>query len=173
MISATGPIQKGVLEGDLIVTGGGDPLFVWEEAIALGNSLNRLGISRVTGNLVVTGNFAMNYQSDPLKAGELLKQGLDASTWKAAAKMQYSTLPPGTPKPRVSIAGTVQVAAIANPKQILLLRHHSLSLAEILKEMNVYSNNEMAQMLGQMLGGAPSVRQIACLLYTSPSPRDS
>ncbi|MDV2993318.1 MAG: hypothetical protein N4J56_002972 [Chroococcidiopsis sp. SAG 2025] len=161
LISATGPIQKGVLEGDLIVTGGGDPLFVWEEAIALGNSLNRLGISRVTGNLVVTGNFAMNYQSDPLKAGELLKQGLDASTWKAAAKMQYSTLPPGTPKPRVAIAGTVQVAAIANPKQILLLRHHSLSLAEILKEMNVYSNNEMAQMLGQMLGGAPSVRQIA------------
>jgi len=161
LISATGPIQKGVLEGDLIVTGGGDPLFVWEEAIALGNSLNQLGISRVTGNLVVTGNFAMNYQADPFQAGELLKQGLDSTTWKAAAKMQYSTLPPGTPKPHVAIAGTVQVAAIPNPNQILLLRHHSLPLSQILKEMNVYSNNEMAQMLGQMLGGAPIVRQIA------------
>jgi D-alanyl-D-alanine carboxypeptidase/D-alanyl-D-alanine-endopeptidase (penicillin-binding protein 4) len=161
LISATGPIQNGVLQGDLIVTGGGDPLFVWQEAIALGNSLNQLGISRVTGNLVVTGNFAMNYQSDSLKAGELLKQGLDSTTWKAAAKMQYSTLPPGTPKPRVAIAGTVQVAAIPNPKQILLLRHHSLPLSQILKEMNVYSNNEMAEMLGQLLGGAPIVRQIA------------
>jgi D-alanyl-D-alanine carboxypeptidase/D-alanyl-D-alanine-endopeptidase (penicillin-binding protein 4) len=161
LISATGPIQNGVLQGDLIVTGGGDPLFVWQEAIALGNSLNQLGISRVTGNLVVTGNFAMNYQSDSLKAGELLKQGLDSTTWKAAAKMQYSTLPPGTPKPRVAIAGRVQVAAIPNPKQILLLRHHSLPLSQILKEMNVYSNNEMAEMLGQLLGGAPIVRQIA------------
>lgn len=161
LISATGPIQNGVLEGDLVVTGGGDPLFVWEEAIALGNSLNQLGISRVTGNLVVTGNFAMNYQSDPFKAGELLKQGLDSNTWKAAAQAQYSTLPPGTPKPHVAIAGSVQVAAIPNPKQILLLRHHSLPLSQILKEMNVYSNNDMAQMLGQLLGGAPIVRQIA------------
>lgn len=161
LIGATGPIANGVLQGDLVITGGGDPLFVWEEAIALGNSLNSLGIHRVTGNLVISGNFAMNYKSNPLVAGELLKQALDSATWKAGAKTQYSTLPPGTPRPRVVISGVVQVPIIPNPKQILLLRHNSLPLSEILKEMNIYSNNEMAQMLGNSLGGAQVVGHLA------------
>lgn len=161
LVSATGPIANGVLQGDLVITGGGDPLFVWEEAIALGNSLNSLGIHHVTGNLIVAGNFAMNFKSDPQIAGELLKQGLDSTTWKAAVKHQYSTLPPGTPRPNVKISGVVQVQTIPNPKQILLLRHRSLPLSQILKEMNVYSNNDMAQMLGDSLGGASVVRQQA------------
>jgi D-alanyl-D-alanine carboxypeptidase/D-alanyl-D-alanine-endopeptidase (penicillin-binding protein 4) len=77
----TGPISNGVLQGDLVVSGGGDPLFVWEEAIAVGNALNQMGINRVAGNLVVTGNFRMNYQSDPVVAGEILRQALDGSSW--------------------------------------------------------------------------------------------
>lgn len=161
LVSATGPISQGVLHGDLVITGGGDPLFVWEEAIALGNSLNSLGINRVTGNLVITGNFAMNFKSDPHVAGEFLKQALDSDRWGSAVTAQYSTLPPGTPRPRVAIAGTVQVPTFVNPKQILLLRQHSLPLSQILKEMNVYSNNEMAQMLGDLLGGASVVQQQA------------
>jgi D-alanyl-D-alanine carboxypeptidase/D-alanyl-D-alanine-endopeptidase (penicillin-binding protein 4) len=111
--------------------------------------------------LAIAGNFAMNYQSDPLLAGQLLKQALDSTTWGAAAKAQYFKLPPGTPRPRVVISGVVQVAALPNPRQILLLRHHSLPLSQILKEMNVYSNNEMAEMLGKSLGGAPVVQQLA------------
>ena len=34
LIGATGPIQNGVLQGDLVIQGGEDPFFVWEEAIA-------------------------------------------------------------------------------------------------------------------------------------------
>lgn len=161
LVSATGPISNGVLQGDLVITGGGDPFFIWEEAIALGNSLNALGIHRVTGNLVIAGNFAMNYKSDPQIAGELLKQGLNSASWGAVVKHQYSMLPPGTPRPQVAIAGLVQVETFPNPKQILLLRHNSLPLSQILKEMNVYSNNDMAQMLGNSLGGAEVVRSRA------------
>jgi D-alanyl-D-alanine carboxypeptidase/D-alanyl-D-alanine-endopeptidase (penicillin-binding protein 4) len=161
LVSATGPIANGVLQGDLVIRGGGDPFFVWEEAIALGNSLNALGIDRVTGNLVITGNFVMNYKSDLPIAGELLKQALDSATWGAEVKVQHSKLPPGTAKPRVAISGSVQLAALPNPKQILLLRHYSLPLSQILKEMNVYSNNEMAEILGQSLGGAQVVQQLA------------
>lgn len=168
LISATGPIANGVLQGDLVVAGSGDPFFVWEEAIALGNSLNSLGIKRVTGNLVIAGSFAMNYQSDPYIAGELLKQGLDSTTWKPGVTAQYLNLPPGTPRPHVAVSGTVQVASIPNPKQILLLRHHSLPLSQILKEMNVYSNNEMAEMLAQLLGGAQFVRLQAAVASGVP-----
>lgn len=161
LIGATGPMKNGLLQGDLIITGSGDPFFVWEEAIALGNSLNQLGIKRVTGNLVIAGNFAMNYQSNPSTAGQLLKQGLDASLWSSAVAAQYLSLPQGTKRPRVVISGSVQVATLSVPKQILLLRHRSLPLAQIIKEMNIYSNNEMSEMLAQLLGGATEVRKQA------------
>lgn len=168
LISATGPIKDGVLQGDLIITGSGDPFLVWEEAIALGNSLNQLGIKRVTGNLVITGNFAMNYTSNPSVAGQLLKQGLDAQMWSSVAAAQYLNLPYGTPRPRVVISGSVQAVTLPVPKQILLLRHYSLPLAQIIKEMNIYSNNEMAQMLAQSLGGAQSVQQLSAIAAGVP-----
>lgn len=173
LISATGPVKDGVLQGDLIIQGSGDPFFVWEEAIALGNSLNQLGINRVTGNLAIAGNFAMNYKSDPYIAGELLKQALNAASWSPAATAQYFRLPPGTPRPQVAISGTVQVASLPNPKQFLLLRHRSLPLSQILKEMNIYSNNEMAEMLAQLLGGAQVVQQQAALASWGASVRNS
>lgn len=167
LIGATGPIQNGVLQGDLVIYGTGDPFFVWEEAIAVGNSLNQMGISRVTGNLIITGSFAMNYESDPTLAGTLLKQGLNSAIWPEEAKAQYLTLPKGTPQPKVAIDGAVQVGAdgrtpaLLIPRQIVLLRHQSLPLAQILKHMNIYSNNLMAEMLASSVGGAQVVAQKA------------
>jgi len=90
LISATGPIKDGC--GRFIITGSGDPFLVWE-VIALGNSLNQLGIKRVTGNLVLTGNFAMNYKSNP-SVGQLLKQGLDAQMWSCCCCPVLELPPP-------------------------------------------------------------------------------
>ncbi len=167
-VRTTGTISRGVLRGDLIIQGNGDPLFVWEEAISLGNTLQSMGINRVQGNLIITGNFAMNYNFNPLKSGEFLKQALNAATWSNTVENQYQTLPPGTPRPQVVISGTVQLARLINPKQILLVRHHSLPLSQILKEMNVYSNNEMAEILAYSLGGAPVVQQKAAIAANVP-----
>ncbi len=160
-LSTTGTIANGVLQGDLIVQGNGDPLFVWEEAIALGNTLQSMGINRIQGNLIITGTFAMNYNFNPVASGELLKQALNSATWSNTVENQYLTLPAGTPRPQVAISGTVKLATLINPKQILLVRHYSLPLSQILKEMNVYSNNEMAEMLAYLLGGATAVQQKA------------
>lgn len=168
LVSATGPVKNGVLQGDLVIQAGGDPFFVWEEAIALGNSLQAMGINRVTGNLIVSGNFVMNYKFNPIASGQLLKQALNAANWSQLVENQYLTLPQGTPRPQVAIAGSVQLATITNPKQILLLRHLSLPLAQILKEMNVYSNNEMAEMLAYNLGGAQVVRSKAAIAAGVP-----
>ncbi len=167
LVSTTGPVQSGVLHGDLVVQGSGDPFFIWEDAIALGNRLNQMGINYVTGNLVITDNFAMNYKDYPSLAGQLLKQGLNAASWPSATAAKYlKNLPQGTPRPRVVIAGSVQVGWV--PKQILLLRHRSLPLAQIIKEMNTYSNNEMAQMLANSLRGAQSVQEQAALASGVP-----
>ena len=156
-----GTLENGVLRGDLVVEGDGDPLFVWEEAIALGNAINKLGIKQITGNLVIIGDFYANFQTEPLVSGELLKQGLDASKWNPAVEQQYQSLPPGTLRPKVAIAGAVAVQNALPPDSRLLLRHQSLTLVELLKQMNVYSNNAMAEMLAQGVGGAAVVAEVA------------
>lgn len=122
LVSATGPVVNGVLEGDLVIAGGGDPMFVWQEGIALGNTLNQIGIKQVKGNLVITGNFAMNFQRYPFLAGQMLKQALNYATWNRSVIFQYSTMPKRTPKPQVIITGTIKVNLQSTPQQTLLVR---------------------------------------------------
>jgi D-alanyl-D-alanine carboxypeptidase/D-alanyl-D-alanine-endopeptidase (penicillin-binding protein 4) len=161
LISATGPIENGVLRGDLVVSGGGDPFFVWQEAIALGVALNKLGIKRVTGNLIITGDFWMNYQLNPYVAGELLRQGLNSQLWSSGVRNLYFKMPPGTPEPQVAIAGfVISQNSVSNTKP--LIRHQSLPLIYILKQLNVESDNDLAEILaGELLGGAKNIQQIA------------
>lgn len=159
IVSATGPINNGVLQGDLVITGGGDPLFVWEEGIAVGNSLTQLGIRQVTGSLIVVGDFYMNFQQNPAMAGAFFRQGINAKTWSRNFTFKHATMAKGTPKPQIAIAGTVKLASTPPPNAYFLLRHQSPRLTQILREMNIHSNNEMADMLGKSVGGAPAVIQ--------------
>ncbi|MDX2211658.1 MAG: D-alanyl-D-alanine carboxypeptidase [Oculatellaceae cyanobacterium bins.114] len=164
LVGANGIVEAGVIQGDLVIQGGGDPLFVWEEAIALGNTLNQMGINRVTGNLIIAGDFAMNFQTDSAIAGELLRQGLNADLWSSEANAQYQALPSGTARPRIVIDGSVQVLPLAEAKSqatVPLVRHRSLPLAEILKAQNVYSNNVMSDFLAVQLGGSETVARKA------------
>ena len=161
LLSGTGQVENGVLKGDLVVQGSGDPFFVWEEAIVLGNALNQKGIRQVNGNLIITGSFAMNFETDPVLAGNFLKRAFDASRWSADIATQYQGLPAGTARPQVKITGSVQfqpVDALKNRSK-LLIRHQSLPMVDILKAMNIYSNNIMAEMLANLMGGGAGVMQ--------------
>lgn len=160
VIATTGPINNGVLQGDLLVLSEGDPLFVWEEAIALGNTLQQAGIQRVTGRLLVTPAFTMNFEPNPAKSAQLLQQALDAQQWNWEAEQQYTTLPAGTARPAVQIEGETQVISPTAPlvqSAQPLIRHQSLSLAAILKSMNIYSNNEMSEQVARLVGGSDVV----------------
>lgn len=171
ILSATGPVQNGVLQGDLIVQSQGDPLFVWEEAIALGNTLQKAGIRQVAGNLLVTPAFVMNFEPSPLQSGVLLRQALDAELWPPEAAQQYTLLPPGTPQPQVSIQGSVQLISETDAQtrsSNVLVRHQSLPLSSILKAMNIYSNNEMAEQLAQLAGGPQVVARKAAEIAQVP-----
>jgi serine-type D-Ala-D-Ala carboxypeptidase/endopeptidase (penicillin-binding protein 4) len=160
-IGLAGTVKDGVLQGDLVIQGGKDPFFVWEDAIALGNALNQMGIRQVQGNLVLTGPFSMNFESEPGKSGDLLRQGLNTALWPAEAAQQYQTLPPGTPKPRVAFSGAVQVATVPPQGVQPIAEHRSLPLVELLKRMNRYSNNAMAEMVADSIGGAQVVAEQA------------
>ncbi|MFQ3679329.1 MAG: D-alanyl-D-alanine carboxypeptidase [Pseudanabaenaceae cyanobacterium] len=170
--AAGGPIQNGVVQGDLVVQGGGDPLFVWEDAIAVGNALHQLGIRRVAGNLVVTGNFWMNFTTDRGEAAAWLREGMNANLWSAEAATQYAQMPAGTPRPQVAIAGRVLTPARASALALSsqpLLRYESLPLWQILHRLNIFSNNFIAEVLAAQLGGASQVQSRAVTLAGIPA----
>jgi len=155
-IAATGPVVNGVLQGDLVVWGGGDPFYVWESAIALGNRLNELGIREIQGNLVVDADrvFVMNFDRDRGWAGELLRQAINSSLWNEEAAQQFSYMPEGTPAPEVKLQGEVVVRPVPNRADLtILVAQPSLALVDLLKEMNKFSNNIMADLLADILGG--------------------
>ncbi len=157
----TGQIQEGILKGDLIVAGNGDLFFVWEEAISIANTLNQLGIREITGNLIVNKKFYMNYESEPEKAVKLLYQALNVDSWTSEITKQFQSLPITTPRPQLTIAGKTSVMRGIPANTKLILIHKSLPLSEILRQMNIYSNNKMAQMLADEVGGASEVARYA------------
>jgi serine-type D-Ala-D-Ala carboxypeptidase/endopeptidase (penicillin-binding protein 4) len=165
LITTTGSIENGVLQGDLLIQAGGDPKFGFEEAIALGNALNKIGVSRISGNLLVSSNFMMRFSEDPTESGKLLKQVLNPKDWDEDARYESALLSPETRIPTVTIAGNIRLISSAQiemtPKQILLMRHRSLPLIDLLKYMNVHSNNEMSQVLSDNMGGVAATMQKA------------
>jgi D-alanyl-D-alanine carboxypeptidase/D-alanyl-D-alanine-endopeptidase (penicillin-binding protein 4) len=161
-VATTGVItDDGILTGDLIVQGNSNPFFVWEEAIAVGNALNAAGIQAVAGDLVIVGPFYMNYRTEVTVAGELLRVALDRDRWPPDAQEQYKTLPTGTPQPQIAIQGEVRVSPNLPSDAIALFRHESINLANILRQMNIYSNNVMAEVLAESTGGAAAVANLA------------
>lgn len=153
LISATGTIKNGTLQGDLIIQGGGDPLFLWEDAIAIGNALQQQGIKSVSGNLIINGSFMMSFRDDAAKSGELLKKALNSKTWDDEIRDEFGAKE--MIRPTIEIKGNVQTGS-ATPTQVLL-KYRSLPLVQLLKYLNVHSQNEMSQLLADNLGGAKTV----------------
>ncbi|MEA5451494.1 D-alanyl-D-alanine carboxypeptidase [Leptolyngbya sp. CCNP1308] len=156
-VGMRGTLQSdGVLDGDLVIQGSGDPLFVWEEGIVLANRLQELGIQRVTGEILVSGSFTMNFEEELADSLADLQQAMSASTWSWEARQAYANLPPGTPQPSLQVAGTprwVPAAELETSDVEWVVQHQSLPLVALLKAMNIYSNNVMAEMVADLAGG--------------------
>ncbi|WP_347403974.1 D-alanyl-D-alanine carboxypeptidase [Nodosilinea sp. FACHB-13] len=160
-VGMRGTLQAdGVLDGDLVIQGSGDPLFVWEEGIVLANRLQELGIQRVTGEILVSGSFTMNFGEEPADSLADLQQAMSASTWTWEARQAYANLPPGTPQPSLEIVGTarwVPATELETSDVEWVVQHQSLPLVAILKAMNIYSNNVMSELVAGLVGGAEPV----------------
>ncbi len=60
-----GQVRQGVLHGDLIVQGAGDPSLVDEDALLVAERLQGLGIERIEGTLQVRGGLTFDWKPDP------------------------------------------------------------------------------------------------------------
>ncbi|HET9479717.1 MAG TPA: D-alanyl-D-alanine carboxypeptidase, partial [Pyrinomonadaceae bacterium] len=154
----------GVINGNLYVSGR-DPSFHYERAILVARELNKAGIKQVTGDLFVAPSFTMNFSPSAQRSGEQFYDTLDSTLRRPAAVQAWNyerTLLNDSASlenvPSVAVMGGVGVAAVA-PGAKLLLTHKSSRLVDILKVLLCYSNNFMADRIGESLGGPESVRQ--------------
>jgi serine-type D-Ala-D-Ala carboxypeptidase/endopeptidase (penicillin-binding protein 4) len=161
---ASGTIDKltGTLNGDLVITGR-DPSFHYEHGVMLARELNDLGIRSVTGNVIVAPGFTMNFDWSAKRSGEELIATLDSARRPAAAtrawldeRMLINDKASLSTVPSVVIAGEAQVdSAPASAKP--LLTHKSSKLVDVLKALLCYSNNFMAERIGETVGGPQGV----------------
>jgi D-alanyl-D-alanine carboxypeptidase/D-alanyl-D-alanine-endopeptidase (penicillin-binding protein 4) len=160
LVDATGPLQDGVLQGDLVIQGGGDPFFLTEDALALRKALQELGLKKVAGKLIISGNFFMNFSTNAVQSGKFLKEVLSPMPKRVARKKRQRGTAPPEPS-SFTIAGPVEVVSFCPPIRMSLVRHRSLPLFSVLKRMNVHSNNAMANMFTAALGGSSVMVQQA------------
>ena len=134
--------------------------------MAIANELNRMGIRTVSGDLVVTDNFAMNYSGAALKAAQTLGLTMNAMTRSPAATRTWlnhltyaGKLAQSTYVPSVNFTGATYVQPIPSNLQFLFT-HESAPIREIMKATLCYSNNFLAERLGDMLGGPFAVARV-------------
>ena len=154
------------IHGNLYVSGR-DPIFGFEHAVALASELNRVGIRNVTGDLVVTDNFAMNYSTSPQRSSQTLFATLDASKRSTAASRVWTNYLINSGRgvglngsiPSVAFTGSVYVQPMPSTAK-LLFTHESTTMRDIVKVMMCYSNNFVAERLGDMVGGPYAVARL-------------
>lgn len=167
-IYTTGDILGGVLQGDLVVEAGNDPFFVWEDAIALADEIRKLGIERVRGNLIIVGDWQMNFKENNLTSGNDLRRALNSDNWNYTVETQYQNMENPPLRPQLVIEGENIFQNSLPPARNLLYTHSSKPLHQILRAMNLYSNNFIADHLAQQIGGGDQLSAIASKLSNIP-----
>jgi len=165
---------SGTITGNLYISGR-DPSFHYEHAVLLARELNEIGINKVTGDLVVSPSFTMNFSGSAKRSGDQLYDTLDATLRYAEAirarnydRTLLNDRAALQSNPTVAVSGAVVVGAVS-PGAKLLLTQKSSKLVDILKVLLCYSNNFMAERIGETLGGPEAVRQqLSALLAISP-----
>lgn len=155
----------GTLNGNVYVSGR-DPIFNYEHAVAVADEFNRLGVRKVEGDLIVTDNFAMNYSGSSRNSASLLQRTLNGAARTNAANNSWEKFLANSGRrdpvniiPSVVITGNVSVEGLPSNVR-LLFAHESAPIQEIVKVTLSYSNNFLAERLGDMLGGAYAVARI-------------
>lgn len=155
---------SGTVTGDLIVSGR-DPSFHYEHAVAIARELNQLGVRTVTGDLVVAPRFTMNFSPSSQRSGEAFYDTLDATRRPIAAARAWndSRVALGDAKglqetPSVAVMGAVYVDSVPQGAR-LISTHYSPALTDVLKVLLCYSNNFMADRLGDWLGGPDGLKR--------------
>jgi serine-type D-Ala-D-Ala carboxypeptidase/endopeptidase (penicillin-binding protein 4) len=157
--------NMGNLIGNLYITGR-DPAFNFEHAVEIAEALNKAGIRTVQGDMIVTDRFVMNFTESTERSAQMLYATIDANKRSAAATRSWQTFLASAGKfnqlssiPSVTFTGGLYVDVMPSNAR-MLFSHESAPLKEIVKVTMAYSNNFLAERLGDYVGGPFSVASI-------------
>lgn len=157
--------NMGNLVGNLYISGR-DPAFNFEHAVEIAQALNKGGIRNVQGDMIVTDRFVMNFTESSERSAQSLFATIDANKRSAAATRSWQTFLASSGKfnqlseiPSVTISGGLYVDVMPSNAK-MLFSHESAPLKEIVKVTMAYSNNFLAERLGDYVGGPYSVASI-------------
>jgi D-alanyl-D-alanine carboxypeptidase/D-alanyl-D-alanine-endopeptidase (penicillin-binding protein 4) len=151
-LHAGGPLQDGVLRGDLWVEAEGDPFLVDESALRIAQGLRAAGVERIAGGLRASGPLYFDWQQ--AAAAEHLREALTGhaprKAWQSLQPDPASESLP--PMPAVAIAGAASMAGALPAGLPVLLVHRSPPLLALTKALNDYSNNVFAPLAAAVDG---------------------
>lgn len=159
-IGIAGERQGGGSVETLVVQGGADPDFHFENAVLLGRALRDAGITRVTGDLYLGEDFWMGWERgtagrepDPVKRrklmGERLLQAWTPVSWTEEQRRAWSEVAGrrGWEKskvPEITLNGRIRLDAPPTFRPIVV--HRSQPLITALRRFNVFSNNDIERL---------------------------
>lgn len=156
--------QEGNLNGDLIIAGSGDPAMFSENIFLMFDKLSSLGVKRVTGDLLVTTPFYLNFDYSAQRSALQVKSISSAKRWTKYMQEAWTRYAQEENKPDAVFSGieidgqarAISFEELPAEKQ-LLLTHQSRTLSDILKIQNDFSSNFMAEAIGRQLGGSQAI----------------
>jgi D-alanyl-D-alanine carboxypeptidase/D-alanyl-D-alanine-endopeptidase (penicillin-binding protein 4) len=174
VVGTTGSWDRaaGRIAGDLVVIGGGDPDFHNENAMLAARELNRIGVRKVDGDLLVVPPFWLGWENGSEEPRDPVQRNLDMAyrllrsfergRWKAPQLRAWRAMCArrgwqDEPEPAIVIRGGVRVVEAAEVADAVpLVVHRSNPLHVILRRFNVYSNNDIIR-VADGLGGAEAL----------------
>ena len=157
--------KTGVLSGDLVVHGSGDPDFQTENAFLAAAALRDAGIRTVAGSIVVDDAFWIGWENgsqgrrrDAAARGVLmasrLRAALDPKRWTRSQRSAWNLFAsrrelPRTP-PAVVIRGSARFESKPKGPSQVLFEHVSKPLAETLRRFNCFSNNDIERVAASL-----------------------
>ncbi|MBL8149803.1 MAG: D-alanyl-D-alanine carboxypeptidase [Blastocatellia bacterium] len=145
--------SSGLLTGNLYIVSSGDPVFFTEHAFLISEKIREAGIKAVQGDLVVTNPFYFNFSSS--HAGDRLRAILERTEVEDNGLTTYHY-------PPITFYGNTRLEQSVKGELFTLYTHYSKPMIEILKSMNDYSNNFIAEVIGYHLGGSDVIEK--CLI---------
>lgn len=134
--------RKKKLEGNLYLVSDGDPVFQHSDAMAFGRALLHRGLHLVQGDLIVAGPFAIDAFPNTVSSAQQLRRCLT----RLGIRITGQTV-------------CVESGSIDLSSAVQYLSHDSEKLKDILWLQNAHSINEIADRLGDQLGGPEAIRQ--------------
>jgi D-alanyl-D-alanine carboxypeptidase/D-alanyl-D-alanine-endopeptidase (penicillin-binding protein 4) len=175
--------ETGVLHGDLVVRGGGDPDFHVENAQLVAQGLLDLGVRSVAGTLYVNEGFWIgwergsegtlpNVNDRAKKMARRLSKAWNPRTWNRQTLNAMRRYRESTPGVKFLHLPVERVAGLddGQPFEGPTVEHRSNPLKTILKRFNDYSNNDIER-LEYHLGGPAAMERFYRERWGDPQPQ--